>query len=190
MRTIRMPTSRSRTTWCGSSKPPGTEHGFRSFSCDVMSVKTVLCPRWLKRRETGKKAGWSFERINPQIDTFKLNNYFQPASFSQAFISSGWVFSQLEMDFISLSSIFPFMHLQYLLTTVAVAPSLALSLTHFAIHLSSSAPENAWLLTISAAIGTHLKIDFFTVRSLIVDIVTTVYITFVTQARQKRAKKF
>src|SRR5262249_33574425 len=66
-----------------------------------------------------------------------------PASLSHASRSALWVFSHWVIDWVSLSSILLFMHVQYLVMTSTGTLAFLLSLTHCAIHFASSGPDNA-----------------------------------------------
>src|SRR5262249_20284785 len=90
--------------------------------------------RVLRHDQFSAFGGLRLRLIRP---TSLRGGYFQPDSLSQALRSSGWVFSHWVMDLVSLSSIFSFMHMQYLRMTPSAAPPL-LSAMHWLIHFTSS----------------------------------------------------
>src|SRR4029078_10905373 len=86
------------------------------------------------RNETGER---TLRRVPRMTMNLGSGCYFQPDSLSQAARSFGCDFSHVLIDCVSLSSIFSFMHMQYVRMTAGDAPPL-LSSMHLLTHLRSS----------------------------------------------------
>src|SRR5581483_8702123 len=114
-------------------------------------------------------AGWS---LKPGLEEPGLRYFLsQPDSLSHFAIATlpSAVFSQVEMERVSLLSISLFMQVQYfeMMSTATLAP--ALSLTQRATHLASSGPADAGAAKASPASTTHAPIASFIERALLVE---------------------